>query len=264
MIKLTEVFTENIKAPTLVLIPGGPGLSSLTLRSMDILSRTFNLVYVDFPGVNGNPYSIDRSFDELSQALQMELQKINGPLYVLGHSYGGFFAADLSLRMKLDGIICVATPFSEKSLVAAGENFNANKSHSLTDAEVEWSELQDDKSFAKWTSEYGELYFTNPDGKYLLLNDKVSAQFFLANRSDARQKESMLSLLKENKTKKLFIAGKKDIMLPIENLREDASRGGFDFKSVNKASHFVTFDQAEIVAGLIEFFCDKRFEGELR
>lgn len=261
MIKLTKVSTENIKAPTLVLIPGGPGLSSLTLRSMDILSRSFNLLYVDFPGVNGNPYIKDRSFDELSHALQMELQKVNGPLYVLGHSYGGFFAANLSLKMKLDGIICVATPFSEKSLVAAGGNFNANKSQALTDAEVEWSEQQDDKSFAKWTSEYGELYFTNPDGKYLLLNDKVSAKFFLANRSDARQKESMLSLLKENNMKKLFIAGGKDIMLPIEILREDASRGGFDFKSVNNASHFVTFDQAEIVAGQIEFFCDIRIEG---
>jgi len=258
MIKLTEVSNGNTKAPTLVLIPGGPGLSSLTLRSMDILNRSFHLIYVDFPGVNGNPYIKDRSFDELSHALQKELQKINGPLYVLGHSYGGFFAADLSLQMKLDGIICVATPFSEKSLLSAGENFNANKLQSLIDAEVEWNERQDDKSFAKWTSEYGELYFTNPDGKYLLLNDKVSAKFFLANRSDARQKESMLSLLKENKIKKIFIAGEKDIMLPLEILREDASRGGFDFKSVNNASHFVTFDQAEIVAGQIENFCDIR------
>ena len=74
----------------------------------------------------------------------------------------------------------------------------------------------------------------------------------------------MLSLLKENKMKKLFIAGEKDIMLPTEILREDASRGGFDFKSVSNASHFVTFDQAEIVAGLIEFFCDKRIEGEIK
>ncbi len=74
----------------------------------------------------------------------------------------------------------------------------------------------------------------------------------------------MLSLLKENKPKKLFIAGEKDIMRPIEILREDESRGGFDFKSVNNASHFVTFDQAEIVAGLIEFFCDKIIEGGIQ
>lgn len=258
MIKLTKVCTENNKSPTLVLIPGGPGLSSLTLRSLDILCRSFNLLYVDFPGVNDTPYISDQTFDELSRSLQDKLQKINTPIYVLGHSYGGFFAADLSLKIKLDGIICVATPFSERSLVAATENYAANKSQALSFAEEEWGELQDDKSFAKWVSEYGELYFTKPEGKYLLLNDKVSARFFLANRSDARQKESILPLLKQDTTKKLFIAGESDGMLPEEILREDADRGGFEFKSVSNASHFVTFDQAEIVAGQIENFCDIR------
>lgn len=258
MIKLTSVDSEIKEAPVLVLIPGGPGLSSLTLRSMDILSRSFNLLYVDFPGVNGTTYTSDLTFNELSRALQDKLQKINAPIYVLGHSYGGFFAADLSLKMKLNGIICVATPFSERSLVAAGENYTAKKSQALSVADEEWRELQDDKSFAKWVSEYGELYFTKPEGKYLLLNDKVSARFFLANRSDARQKESILPLLKQDTTKKLFIAGKRDGMLPEAILREDADRGGFDFNSVNNASHFVTFDQAKIVAGLIENFCDIR------
>ena len=258
MIKLTKVGSENNKSPTLVLIPGGPGLSSLTLRSMDILCRSFNLLYVDFPGVNGNPYISDLTFDELSHGLQDELQKISGPKYVLGHSYGGFFAASLSLKMKVDGIICVATPFSEKSLIAASENYAASKSKELSSAEEEWGKLRDDKSFSKWISEYGELYFTKADGRSLLLDDKVSARFFLANRSDALQKEALLPLLKLDKTKKLFIAGKLDGMLPEEILKEDADRGGFDFKSVNNASHFVTFDQAQIVAGLIEFFCDIR------
>lgn len=258
MNKLTKVGSENNKSPTLVLIPGGPGLSSLTLRSMDILCRSFNLLYVDFPGVNGNPYISDLTFDELSHGLQVELQKISGPKYVLGHSYGGFFAASLSLKMKVDGIICVATPFSEKSLVAASENYAASKSQELSSAEEDWEKLRDDKSFSKWISEYGELYFTKTDGRSLLLDDKVSARFFLANRSDALQKEALLPLLKLDKTKKLFIAGKRDGMLPEEVLKEDADRGGFIFKSVNNASHFVTFDQAEIVAGLIEFFCDIR------
>lgn len=254
MIKLTKVLSENKDAPTLVMIPGGPGLSSLTLRSMDILKRSFNLLYVDFPGTNDNPYIEDRTFDELSNALETELQKISGSKFVLGHSYGGFFASDLSLKLKLDGIICVATPFSEKSLTAASDNYTANCPQSLSDAETQWEQLQDDKSLSKWFSEYGELYFVKPEGKYLLLNDKVSARYFLANRSDAGQKESMLPLLKQNGTKKLFISGKQDVMLPEAILQKDAASGGFKYVTVNNASHFVTFDQPESVAGLIEDF----------
>lgn len=254
MIKLTKVESTKKNAPALVLIPGGPGLSSATLRSMDILKRAFNLFYVDFPGVNDTSYDGDKSFDELSSALESELHKITGPKFVLGHSYGGFFAANISLKMKVDGVICVATPFSEKSLVAASENYSATKSQALFDAEDEWEKLQDDKSLAKWFSEYGELYFVNPEGKEMLLKDKVSARFFLANRSDAIQKESMLPLLKKNTTKKIFIAGKQDVMLPETILKDDAISGGFNFVSVNNASHFVTFDQPESVAGLIEDF----------
>ncbi|MBC7538253.1 MAG: alpha/beta hydrolase [Bacteriovorax sp.] len=183
-----------------------------------------------------------------------EILAIDGPKFVLGHSYGGFFAADLSLKIKLDGVICIATPFSEKSLLAASKNYTAKKSHALSEAEIEWEKLQDDKSLAKWFSEYGELYFINPEGKDLLLNDKVSAHFFLANRSDAIQKESLLPLLKKDETKKLFVSGKRDGMLPEAILKEDAIAGGFNFISVNYASHFVTFDQPESVAGLIEDF----------
>ena len=64
----------------------------------------------------------------------------------------------------------------------------------------------------------------------------------------------MLPLLKQDLTKKLFIAGKQDVMLPETVLSEDAASGGFNFISINNASHFVTFDQPESVAGLIEDF----------
>lgn len=254
MIKLTKIYSEKKDAPSMILIAGGPGLSSLTLRSMDILRRTFNLIYVDLPGVNGNPYLGDKNFDELSHALASELNKIEGQKFVLGHSYGGFFAADLSLNLNLNGIICIATPFSEKSLAAAAKNYSKYKSENLASAEKEWGKLQDDKSFAKWLSAYDKLYFLKEEGQNLLFNDKVSAQFFLANSSDSIQMESKLTQLNQDKTKKLFIAGKQDLLLSELDLKEDAFRGGFNFVSVHNASHFVTFDQAESVASLIEDF----------
>ena len=254
MIKLTSIASANKNAPSLVLIPGGPGLSSLTLRSLDILNRSFNLFYVDFPGTNGNPYLEDNSFNVLSETLASEIKKLNSPVYVLGHSYGGFFAADLVSKIKLNGVICISTPFSEKSLLAASENYTTRKTSALLSAENEWEKLQDDKSLAKWLSEYGELYFADDSGKELLLEDKVSAKFFLANREEVIDMESMLETLKTNEAKKLFIAGQCDKMLPEEFLKRDAVNGGFNFISIKNASHFVTFDQPELVARSIEDF----------
>lgn len=252
MIKITSVPSNTVAAPTLFLIPGGPGLSSLTLRSLDILNRSFNLLYVDFHGTNGNPYTGKKSFEELSSKLNKEIQKVSGKKYVLGHSYGGLLAAKAFVDGVADGLICVATPFSKNTLSKAGDNYRAHMTDALAKAETQWSESQDDKSFASWLSEYGGLYFKNPEGKALLLNDKVSAQFFLDNRSDAQSLESLLASLAQKNGKKIFISGGDDRLLLSENLKMDSDHGKFEFYEVQNASHFVTFDQPEKVAGLIE------------
>lgn len=252
MIKLTRVPSNTAAGPALFLIPGGPGLSSLTLRSLDILCRSFNLLYVDFHGTNGNPYTGKKSFEELSAELNKEIQKVSGKKYVLGHSYGGLFAAKAFVDGFADGLICVATPFSKITLSIAGDNYRAYMTDALAKAETQWSESQDDKSFASWLSEYGDLYFKNPEGKALLLNDKVSAQFFLDNRSSAQSLESLLALLAQKNGKKIFISGDDDRLLLSKNLKMDSDLGKFEFYEVQNASHFVTFDQPERIAGLIE------------
>lgn len=252
MIKLTRVLSNKMTAPTMFLIPGGPGLSSLTLRSLDILSRSFNLVYVDFHGTNGNPYTGKKTFEELSSELSNEIQGVSGQKIILGHSYGGLFAAKAFVEGFVDGLICVATPFSKNTLLKAGNNYRAHMTDDLVKAEAQWNECQDDNSFAKWVSEYGSLYFKNPEGRSLLLSDKVSAQFFLDNRSDAQSLESLLTLLAETCGKKIFISGDDDRLLLSENLKQDSILGEFEFFKIQNASHFVAFDQPERVANLIE------------
>lgn len=252
MIKLTKVPSNKMTAPTMFLIPGGPGLSSLTLRSLDILNPSFNLVYVDFHGTNGNPYTGKKTFEELSSELNRKIHSVSGVKYVLGHSYGGLFAAKAFVESVVDGLVCVATPFSKSTLSKAGDNYRTHMTDALAKAESQWSELQDDKSFAKWVSEYGILYFKNPEGKALLLNDKVSAQFFRDNRSEVPSLELLLTLLAQTNGKKLFISGDDDRLLLSENLKKDSDLGKFEFSKVQNASHFVTFDQPECVASLIE------------
>lgn len=252
MIKLTKISSSKTSVPTLFLIPGGPGLSSLTLRSLDILNRSFNLAYVDFHGTNGNPYTGKKTFDELATELDQEIQNTSGLKFVLGHSYGGFFAAKSFLAGMADALICVATPFSRNTLSNAGSNYRTHMTEALSEAETQWNKNQDDKSFAKWVSEYGDLYFRNPEGKALLLNDKVSAQFFLDNRSDALSLEFLLASLAQKNGKKIFISASDDKLLLSENLKQDAGLGNFEFYEIQDASHFVTFDQPERVASLIE------------
>ncbi len=207
---------------------------------------------MDFHGTNGNPYTGKKTFEELFFELNREIQSVSGAKYVLGHSYGGLFAAKAFVESAVDGLVCVATPFSKSTLSKAGDNYRTHMTDVLAKAESQWSELQDDKSFAKWVSEYGSLYFKNPEGKALLLNDKVSAQFFRDNRSDAQSLESLLTLLAQKSGKKIFISGSDDRLLLSENLKKDSDLGKFEFSEVQTASHFVTFDQPEKVAGLIE------------
>lgn len=252
MIKITKVESDISNAPNLILVPGGPGLSSNTLRSLDLLKRSFNLHFVDFPGTNDNPYTGKKTFEELSKRLFEQVKNISGVRFVLGHSFGGFFAADCLIKNSCDGIVCVSTPFSEEVLLNANDNYEKYSTSALKEAEEVWGNKLDDKSFACWLSEYGELYFLNKTGKDLILNDKVSAQFFLDNREETAHFESMLSKLSTSSAKKIFIVGEEDKLLATELLEQDSKWGKFDFVTVKNASHFVMFDQPELVSRYIE------------
>lgn len=252
MIKLTKVASLATNAPKIFIMAGGPGLSSLTLRDLDLLKGNFELIYVDLQGTNGSEYQGKKSFAEIATALANVIKNESGVKFSLGHSFGGFFAVDLFLREAVSGLVCISTPFSKASLSSANNNYAANETPALNEAESDWSQKQDDSSFAKWLSEYGVLYFTGPKGKELLLKDKVSASFFKDNRSDVLDKESMLESLNRIKGKKLFICGKDDKLLPPSVLKNDAQIGNFDFFEIENASHFVIVDQPEKVASLIE------------
>jgi len=252
MIKLTRINSTNLNAPKLFIIPGGPGLSSLTLRSLDILNRSFELIYLDFPGTNDNPYTGKKSFSELSTELSNLIQHESGIKYILGHSFGGFLAADAMINRLVSGLVCISTPFSQQSLFEVNNNYSEKMTPELLQAESNWLVNGDDLSFSKWLAEYGNLYFKISSGKELILGDKVSSLFFKDNRSDALNKDLMLPFLQKTKKRKIFICGTNDELLPPNILKKDAELGGFDFFEIDNASHFVTYDQPEKVASLIE------------
>lgn len=255
VIKLTKVPSTTPTDENLILIPGGPGLSSETLKGLEILKDTFNLYFVDFPGTNGNPYLGKKSFDELSDLLTDSLKGITGKMFVLGHSYGGFFAADYAIQNGCDGVICLGTPFSKKSLAGASANYESKKTARIIEASLEWQKSPSDLTFRNWLASYDELYFSPQNvrsGSELILKDLTSAQFFIDNRTDGSQLESLLPTLSLFDGKKLFIAGENDGLLNRDDLIRDAQIGSFDFVVAENTNHFMMFDQPEIVAGLIK------------
>jgi len=256
MIKITPIPSLLPDAPTMFLIPGGAGLSSLTIRSLNLLKRSFNLLYVDLPGTNGLAYDKDRSFEELTAEIVAETQQVKGNAYILGHSFGGFFAAGAALQApNVAGLVCIATPFTQWSLNAAHEGYRLSKSPELTTAEAKWADTPSDATFGEWLSEYGNLYFSESkraEGKRLVKQDPCSYRLFQSLEKNAGRMAGFLPMLKNWSGKKLSIVGELDGLLPSKILKTDALAGGFDFRVVSNANHFVMLDPPESVAGLIE------------
>ena len=254
MIKLTRVQGPP-SSPTLVLIPGGPGISSLSIRAMDILSRSFQLIYVDFPGTNGNPYDKDRSFDELANGLVQAISNIPGEVITVGHSHGGFFAVKAAITNKhISGVVCISSPFTDQCFQAAVENFRSRKTPTLIAAEKSWDADPSDKTYALWLAEYGELYFSPEklaSGRELLANDPCSHKAFLHNQHDVKLMGALLDEFSHWQRPKLFLSEDKG-MIPTSALKKDADQGGFSFEVIQGSSHFVMFDRPEDVARSIE------------
>ena len=250
MIKRTDVLSSIKTDKHLFLIPGGPGISSMSIRDLDLLKRSFHLHYVDFPGTNNNPYLGKKSFDELSDFLLDDLKKIDGQIFCLGHSYGGLFAADMAIQSACDAIICVATSFTQRSL-----NSGSITNEVLIHAKNTWIERPNDQTFRQWLEAYESFWFATHSrnkGKKLMTSDPVSAQFYIDNEEDILRNESLLKAVSKLKTRKALIAGEDDGTLSWEQLKADAALGNFEFISIQSASHFVMVDQPVIIANLVE------------
>lgn len=255
MIKLTEIKSSIETNKYALIIPGGPGLSSLTLRSLDLLKRSLNLVYVDFHGTNDVPYEKDATFEELCSELERSLNRsifLYSEVFIIGHSFGGFIATAIAKIPAVKGLFCIGVPFSKTTVQALNDSYSKRMTPALSKTEKFFEDKKDDQSFKEWLAEYGEMYFLNPEGRELLLKDKSSAKFFLANTADISKADGLLDEVTNLRKLKVMIAGKQDGLVPFRNLEEDARRGRFQFFTIDNASHFSTFDQPEIVARLIE------------
>ncbi len=240
---------------SIILIPGGPGLSTSYLRSMDELSGKYQLHFLDICGTNGTQFECLSALS-IAQTIKEYAENIESPFVLLGHSYGGYLASKTATITLPEALICVSTPLSASSMKCAIGNYSSKKSLNLIAREAEWLRHNSEETFKSWLSSYGKLYFKNNDDRLsnLILNDESSYRFFLNNNGDIENDSSLLVQVAKTNFPKLFISGIDDELLPLSAIKSDIEAGSFDFTLVNNAGHFPMLDNLKSTLSYIDNF----------
>ena len=267
---VTSVLSSNDAAktrPWICWIPGGPGLSSTTLRSMDLLARSFDMLYVDPPGTGEAPtLESAPTFNEFVLAIETAIAKEGPrPVILAGHSFGGIVAAELILRGKLPavGYIAAASPLSAESYHEAIQQCALYKTDVLTAAELAFEQTPTDETFRNWLSEYGELFFLKSrvtQGRELIRNDRACGRLSMSTM-EILKNGNYLKRISDASIPKLFLSGSEDKLILPKCISQEAKACGAQTATIEGAAHFISFDQPETVAGWIEkFFIDGKNE----
>ncbi|MEZ4752084.1 MAG: alpha/beta hydrolase [Bdellovibrionota bacterium] len=244
----------------LVLLPGGPGLSSRTMDSLAALHENRDLYFIDPPdtGEAGTPEDFDYGATLLD--LKSALSELDFPKILLGHSFGGIWAAHLydTGALNIQALICLAVPFSERAFTEVRQQYEKHASQEAFAWEKKFLDNPNEHTLSSWTQELGRLYFNEPNiarGKAMLAADKFSAKLFLGCMSEgAMTASALLPKLKTAAIPKLMLAGQSDLYTTPESLALDAEIGGFEFGTVPEAAHFVHFDSPEPACEAIQSF----------
>lgn len=255
----------NPLAPNILLIPGGPGLGSLSFKAFASCFKNINVYFYHPTGTIGEDSTELSSYDDQLQELSEEIEKLEA-VYLCGHSFGGIQAVDIALRLpaQIKGVICLASPFSENAFKELSVNFNREK----TSEQVMMGEIFKDsptnENYQKWFAAYAHIYFSESkieEGRKLLLEGKVNVKNYLGATNEASRKAHLLNEIKSSQMKKLFIAGNEDHLLPPHIFKSDSDSGSFIFKTIDNAGHFVHFEEPEKTAKIVEDFIFN--EGEI-
>lgn len=256
--------SEAKDRPIIVLIPGGPGLSSKTLSGLEVLNRSFDLVLVDPPGTGGQRDPEKQNFDFVLSSFELELKVLERPIIIGGHSFGGYQAACLLARKHLDyaGLVCLGSPLSDHTFGAVTTEYENLKTPLIFETEIKWNENKNLENLRNWFLSYESLWFSQESlskGQQLILNDKMSLSAFLGVEPNFSGQTELFNSLKVSSVPKLLIAADQDKLVRSNLLEKDAHSGGFDFSILKNAAHFMNLDQSEAVARLVENkFIDSR------
>lgn len=245
--------------PALVFIPGGPGLSSRTLRSLEILKRSTDLFFVD-PAGTGTTSAIQApSFEGMVESIEKELMSLgHRPLLLVAHSFGALYAIELVRRgyLNLESLFLIAPALTPKSYQIATENYLRHLTPEMKAAAEQFEKAPSDTHFAHSLATYRTLYFcpSNAEaGYHLLLEDRASAASFSLIQTISRASTNrFLEALTEVRLSKTILVSTCDQLLSFDQLKSEAELSGSRFLTIDGAGHFIGLDRPEKVAELIE------------
>ncbi len=263
---LKSTVSTAARRPVVVLIPGGPGLSSRTLRSMELLVRSLDVAFVDPPGTGGAPEELSATFESLvadmTETLAVRPEFQGRSLFLVGHSYGGIQAAEIAIRAERGelgtrrlGVLFLGTPLSDESYEEVLLAYSRNQTPALREAEKRFEAKPSRETFLEWLASYERLYFREErivEGAEMLRADPASVDVFLRVSGTRRPRPEFVDQISALKIPKYLVGGGEDLLVPPSALRMDSERTGLEFCVVPRAGHFMTFDQPGAVAALIE------------
>lgn len=244
-------------SPVLALLPGGPGCSSRGFARLAAALGARPRVLVDPPGT-GEASRPDRfDYGALLADIESALGSVGRPLVLIGHSFGGIQAADLTVRghLPVRGLVCLATPFSTDSLQAMGRQHERHRTPEAIEREKAYAANPCRETFQAMNLSYLNFYFSKgheSEGRALLEADPFSWEAYRdATAEGIGKAEELGTAVAEWNGPKLFVAGREDLLLPWEALEQDATRGGFAFHLVD-GGHFLMFEKPGDTAKVIE------------
>jgi pimeloyl-ACP methyl ester carboxylesterase len=248
----------NPLAPNILLIPGGPGLGSLSFEAFASCLKDINVYFFHPTGTIDEDSTELSSYEDQLQELSKEIEKL-GTVYLCGHSFGGIQAVDIALRLpaQIKGVICLASPFSENAFKELSINFNREKTSEQIMMNEVFKNNPTNENYQKWFATYAHIYFSKSKieaGRKLLLEGRVNVKNYLGATNEASRKAHLLNEIKSSQVKKLFIAGNEDHLLPPHILKSDSDSGSFIFKTIVNAGHFVHFEEPEKTAKIVDDF----------
>lgn len=238
---------------TVAVLPGGPGLSGGTLKELQALGKQTNVLFVE-PEGNGEDWSYEAILARVVDRLQ-EMPNI----ILCGHSFGGVLAAEIACNGVLDlkGLILMGAPFSSSARESIRNQFSLHMTPELRAAGEAFSAEPGNETFRKWLYWYRDLYFSPrfiEAGSKMLASDNVEHRAYLGAAKAGADKEHLLPLLKSLRIPKLFLAGEQDQLFCVDVALQEAGNGGFEFRRVKDAGHFMAFEQPNEVLSEIHSF----------
>ena len=251
---------------SLVFIPGGPGLSSISFKPIIDLNEKYRIFLFDPPGTGKRKALLKKcNFDSLKAHLDKFVkEEIPGKYYLLGHSFGGILGilSDSFVNPNCLGMILLATPLDKKSMEIVNKNYLAMANAKTIKLEKEFESDPSNIKLKKWFKSYGELYFSKAKvhaGNKMLSKDKMSARCFLEAYPDMKLIGPKIKGRLKTKKDLLYLMGDKDFLLGFSQQSNYEIKYNLRVEMIRSAGHFLHFENPRSTWKTIEKFIEGDF-----